>query len=220
MRSHLTHDFRAVPELGLTHRSTAYLAVIDRESYPTFLRRGADHLDLLSHVCDQVDALTATMWEVPNVPLRLKLVLARDQREFDALTSTGHRVFSGGFVRTGGELILTNQERLLDCARHRRHDLLRGRRADDQDQLLLVPPGVYALTVFSGLPHHGRDDGTSRANAEHYEVVLRHHPHPAPRIAPVRLRSFFANLTAPDLENVAGMKKMPDFSPSFPQPSS
>jgi hypothetical protein len=216
MPNRTAHDFRAAPELGLTHRSTAYLAVVDRESYPTFIRRGADHLDLLSHVCDQVDALTLAMWEVPNAPLRIKMVLARDGRESDSLMSTGHRVFSGGWVRTGGELILTNQERLLDCAQHRTHDLLRGRH--DEDRLLLVPPGVYALTVFSGLAHHGRADGTRRTDAEHYEVVLRHHPHPAPRVAPVRLRSFFANLTSPDLENVAGMKKMPDFSPVFRPP--
>jgi hypothetical protein len=216
MRSYLTHDLRNDRELVFAQQAATSLAIVDLESYPTFVAPQADYLDLLQHLCGQFDALTAAMWEVPDALLRISLTLAFDQRPAARLTDDGHRFISSGWVRTDGRLALVTQDRLLDCARHRKHDLLHGPRTapeTEQSHLLLVPPGVYGVTVFSGSPHHGRYDGERRAEAVHYAVVLRHSPHPAPRVAPVRLRNFFATARQ-DLDNVIGMRKMPDYSPS------
>jgi hypothetical protein len=188
MRSQLTHDFRAEREQVFELRSTSYVAIVDIDSYPAFAAEGFDYLDLMQHLCRETDALTAMMWETPDALLRLKLVLAPDHRVMEQMYGAGRRVLAAGSVRSFGRLCLTSQERLLDCAGHRDHDLLRTGRAADtvSPHLLLVPSGVYDVAVFSGRAPRGSGQGTN-AGALDYTVILRHYPHPAPRVAPVRL---------------------------------
>jgi hypothetical protein len=182
MPSRLTHDFRREKECLFVHESHACLAIVDLDSYPAFAAEDSDRLDLLRHLCVQTQALTATMWETPDALLRLRIVFAGDHRVVEDLRNSGHHVFADGWVRSGGRLCLAGHDRLFDSARHRDHDLLRSRRAADRraPHVLLVLPGVYAVTVFSGI--------ASGAEPE-YTIVLRHYPHPAPRLQPIRLGS-------------------------------
>jgi hypothetical protein len=186
MRAGLTHDFREEREAILEQESRVSLAIVDLESYPTYLSAQADHLDLLQHLCAQNEALTAAMWEVPAMPLRLRIVQTHDHRDSEEMSRTGHYVVATGRVRCYGRLCLASQEQLLDCARHRNHKLDRRCRAADArcPHLLLVPSGVYSGSVpvnHGGPPHNPA--------APDYVVVLRHYPHPGPRLQPVRLGS-------------------------------
>jgi hypothetical protein len=187
MRSNLTHDFREDRELVLEHRSHTYLALVDLESYPAFARKSLDYLDMLEHLCRQMEALTATMWEVPDGTLRLKFVLTSDQAVGDRLYQTGHRVVAGGSVRSYGKLCLASHDRLFASARQRNRPLLHHRRSADarSPRLLLVPSGIYGVTVFSGTSASSRWMGEK--DEIDYTIVLRHNPHPAPRLHPIRL---------------------------------
>ncbi len=189
MRSHLTHDLQAEREQIVSHRSGSGVAIVDLGSYPAFVAEGFDRFDLMQHLCRQTEALTAMMWEVPDMLLNLQLILSQDPHAVEDLAASGHRVVAGGAVRSFGQLCLASHESLLDCAGHRHRDLLRHRRRADElsPRLLLVPSGVYEVTVFSGpTPWRWTGEG-SRASNPDYIVVLRHFPHPAPRLQPVRL---------------------------------
>jgi hypothetical protein len=189
MRAGLTHDFRVESDAVVPNESRYYLAIVDLESYPTFLAKKADRLDLLQHLCAQTDALTAAMWEVPDMPLRLKLILARGPGPGEELIRTHHYVVATGRVRSFGKLCLASQERLLDCARHRDHALARRCRAADPrcPRLLLVPSGVYEVVVYSGSVPVRNGGALPAPDAPDYVVVLRHFPHPRPRLLPIRL---------------------------------
>jgi len=181
MRSPPTHDLMEAREYRLRYQARACLAMVDLDSYRSYAREGADRLDMLQHLCREVQALTAVMWETPDRLLNLRLLLADDSRVGHELTLSGHHVFADGWVRTDGRLCLVGHDRLLDVASHRNRPLLSGKRPGDtrSPHLLLVPPGVYSVTVFSSM--------SQDAAAFDYAVVLRHYPHPAPRLYPVRL---------------------------------
>jgi hypothetical protein len=186
MPHRLTYDFRREPEFTFEHSAQSCLALVDLESYPASPHangRNFDRLDLLQHLCVQMDALTATMWETPDANLRLRLLWAPDHHVVDQLHTSGHHVFAAGWVRTGGRIGLTSQDRLLDSARRGDPFLRTGYfRGAGRVRTLLVPPGTYDVIVFAG-----------KAGCEDldYTVVLRHYPPPPPRLQPVRLRSFF-----------------------------
>jgi hypothetical protein len=186
MPHRLTYDFRREREFTFAHPAQSCLALVDLESYPASPdapARNFDRLDLLQHLCTQMDALTATMWETPDANLRLRLLWAPDHHAVDQLNNSGHHVFAAGWVRTGGRIGLTSQDRLLDSARRGDPFLRPGYfRGTGRVRTLLVPPGTYDITVFAGKA--GREDLD-------YTVVLRHYPPPPPRLQPVRLHSFF-----------------------------
>jgi hypothetical protein len=186
MPHRLTYDFRKEPEFSFEHPAQSCLALVDLESYPASPDapgRNFDRLDLLQHLCAQMDALTATMWETPDANLRLRLLWAPDHHAVDQLHHSGHHVFAAGWVRTGGRIGLTSQDRLLDSARRGDPFLRSGYfPGTGRVRTLLVPPGTYDVTVFAGKA--GREDLD-------YTVVLRHYPPPPPRLQPVRLHSFF-----------------------------
>jgi hypothetical protein len=69
---------------------------------------------------------------------------------------------------------LAGDELLETCAREPEFDLLHSA-ASGRPRLLDVPPGTYTVQVFAAA-----DDITDL-------IVLRHHPFPPPRVAPVRL---------------------------------
>jgi hypothetical protein len=179
MRRYISHDLEMEGGLSLAHQANKYLAIVDLESYPSFAGEKADHLDLLSHLCGQTEALHAVMWETPADTLNLKLRLTSDSRLSSELTRT-HRLVFDGCVRTAnGQLCLTDDETLLATSHHRDRDLLHGKAATETrcPQVLNVRPGVFNVAVFCEL-NRGKDD---------YTILMRHYPFPPPRVAPVRL---------------------------------
>jgi hypothetical protein len=178
----LTYDLRQEQEFSFEHASRECVAIVDLDSYPAFAGESLDRLDLLRHLCLQMQKLTAAMWETPDALLRLRVLLARDHRAAEDLRRSGHHVFADGWVRSGGRLCLAGLDRLLDSGRHRNHQLLRSRRSTEarSPRVFLVPFGTYAVTVFAGAA--GREDPD-------YTIVLRHYPPPPPRLQPVRLSS-------------------------------
>jgi hypothetical protein len=183
MRSLLTHDFLLEREFHFEQAAHSFLAIVDLESYPGYVSENADRLDLLQHLSHEMGALTATMWEVPDSLLRLELIWTPDDWTSDRFLKGGRRPLASGSVRSSGRLCLSNDEQLLDRAHHHRGNLLRagGKR---HPHLLLVPSGIYNVAVYNGPPR------TSREAAIAYTIILRHNPHPPPRLHPIRLMGF------------------------------
>jgi hypothetical protein len=188
MRRYLSHELEMDGQQTFDHRAKSFLAIVDLESYPPLADRKADHLDVLTHVCQQAQALTAVMWETPGDTLRLKFVLTDRPRLSNEMTRT-HRLVFDGCVRTiNGQLCLTDDEQLLAAAHRGQRDPLRGRAVspERQPRMLIVPPGVINVGVFCE-----RSTGISIPELEHsrvdYVVLMRHYPFPPPRVAPVRI---------------------------------
>ena len=174
-----THDFYQQRERHLELNASTFVALVDLDSYPGFIAETADRLDLLQHICHEMEALTATMWEVPEGMIRLHVVWTADNTIDDRHLHGCRQALANGVVRTNGDLCLANDEHLLAQARHRAGDLLRigGK---NPPQALTVPPGIYSIAVF----------GDARVQAQdpiQYTVLLVHHAHPGPRLQPVRL---------------------------------
>ncbi len=189
MRRYLSHDLGEERDLRFAHQAKTYLAIVDLESYPGFVAEKPDHLDLLGHLCRQMDSLNAVMWETPSTTLNLRLLFTDGPRLSNELARTQRIVFDGCVRTLNGQLLLTDDEQLLDVARRRDHDLLRGRTFASEARrphLLSVPPGVINIGVFCGRPAPSDIPELVRSPI-HYTILLRHYPHPAPRVAPVRL---------------------------------
>jgi hypothetical protein len=186
MPHRLTYDFRREAECSFEHAAESLLAIVDLDSYPAFAGRKLDRLDLLQHLCLQMQSLTAMMWETPEATLRLRVLFAPDYHAVEDLSRTGHHIYADGWVRTTiGRLCLAGHARLFSSARKHRHGLLWARRSADahSPRTFLVPPGIYAVTVFGAAP--------GKESEPDYTVVLRHYPPPSPRLQPVRLHSMF-----------------------------
>ncbi len=180
MRSSPPHDFRLEREHHLTQRAGAFLAVVDLESYPPFIAAKADRLDLLQHLCRQTRTLTAMMWEVPEGSLHLHLLWTDNDQTAQSLQQGGHGRVADGWVRSSGRLCLTGDDRLLALSRRRQAPP--GARSK-KEALILTPPGIYAVAAFKGTASRA---GSEKVRAG-YTLVLRHYPHPGPRLLPVRL---------------------------------
>jgi len=179
-------------ETILTHCPREYLALVDVESYPSFVAREIDHLDMMAHLFAQMKALTAVAWGAPGQALRILFHLTEDDRVIDRMASAHCCTFASGWVRTTGQLCFTSHNRLFDCARHRTHDVLREESLPKaaRPHVLAVPPGVYSVQIFYHLafPYGGGIDGRPVAQPKvHFTVILRHYAFPAPRAAPIRL---------------------------------
>jgi len=188
MPRYLSHELEMGAQETLEHHAKSFLAIVDLESYPALTDRKADHLDVLSHMCRQAQALTAVMWETPADNLRLKFILTDRGRLSNELTRTHRLVFDGCVRTTSGQLCLTDDEQLLAGARRGDRDVLQGRWVVKarKPRVLNVPPGVINVGVFCE-----RSSGTDIPELEHartdYVVLMRHYPFPPPRVAPVRL---------------------------------
>jgi hypothetical protein len=179
-------------ETIVTHSPREYLALVDVESYPSFVAREVDHLDMMAHLFAQMKALTAVAWGAPGQPLNIRFLLTENDRVAERMASADCHTLASGWVRTNGQLCFTSHDRLFDCARHRTHDVLRDERLPKiaRPHVLAVPPGVYSVQVIYHLafPYGGGIDGQTAAEPKvHFTVILRHYPFPAPRAAPVRL---------------------------------
>ena len=95
------------------HHAKRYLAIVDLESYAAYVGAQADHLDVLGHLCGQVDALNAVMWETPEATLKLKFQLTDSSQLSTELLRTHRLVFDGCVRTTSGQLCLTDDEQLL-----------------------------------------------------------------------------------------------------------
>ncbi len=172
---------------------TTALSVVDVESYQTYVGEKTDKLDMMVHMQNQLDALTAFTWDVPHQPLNLRLVVTGDHTAMERITFSNRPPSASGTVRTHGSLCLLGHERLLDCARHSDHSLLKGGRMPrgGRPHVLNVPAGIYYVLVYYRFPYpDGNHPGyVSRLDEPYdYTIYLHHYPHPAPRVAPVRLR--------------------------------
>jgi len=188
MPRYLSHELEMGAQETLEHHAKSFLAIVDLESYPALTDRKADHLDVLSHMCRQAQALTAVMWETPADNLRLKFILTDRGRLSNELTRTHRLVFDGCVRTTSGQLCLTDDEQLLEAARRGDRDLLHGKPTPPSwcPQVFQVTPGVINVGVFCE-----RSTGAHIPELEHaridYTVLMRQYPFPPPRVAPVRL---------------------------------
>jgi len=193
MRSYFTHTLEPDREKILSHGPSECLAIVDLESYPSYISKDADHLDMMAHLQRQMSALTITAWGVPKKELNLRLVLAEDHLPMEHLIESHQNVSASGWVRTHGQLCLTNGDRLYDCAQEHSHDLLRGKRLPEfsRPHVLNVPPGIYSIHIFHHFPEgEGIEENIHPAPKAHSTIILRHYAFPAPRLTPMRLPAF------------------------------
>ena len=165
------HDFTQASEYSLNLAARSFVALVDLESYPAFISEKADRLDLLQHLCHQMEALSATMWEVPAGPVNLQLHWQPDDSR---RAPHGLPPLASGTLRTSGRLALLNDEILLAAARNPQSNLAR-RQGVHQ---LELPAGIYTVSIRNAPKHSA---------AITYAVTLNHHPYPPPRLHPVRL---------------------------------
>ena len=192
MREHPTH-LTVNREKVFTHGPSASLALVDVETYPAFVGKGADHLDMLAHMSTQMQALTAVTWTSPERALSLHFLVIEGGRPVSEVAPFHYTATASGWVRTSGSLCFTDQEHLQHCARDRSIDLLNGAGLSKafRPRVLEVPPGIYSVLILDQSPDSKGAVDPSRAQAKvHYSVLLRHYPFPAPRLVPVRLPGF------------------------------
>ncbi len=195
MRSYSTQTLEMDEEQVLIHSPREYLALVDLETYPAFVGKATDHLDMIAHLSAQLRALTAVAWGSPKGTLHLRLVMTEDDRVVEREARSSYCTTASGWVRTQGRLCLTSHDRLYDCARHQTHDVLREERLpkNARPQVLLVPPGVYWVLIYYHFPFPFGGGSAEQPHVEpknHYTVTLRRYPFPAHRVAPVRLPGF------------------------------
>jgi hypothetical protein len=192
VQSYSTHTLQVGGEAVLAHSAHEYLALVDVESYPSFVSKEVDHLDMMARLFGQMKALTAVAWGAPGQTLNIRFVLTQDDRTANHVTLSECRTTASGWVRTSGRLCFTSHDRLFDCAHHRTHPVLRKERLpkDSRPHVLVVPPGIYSVQVFYHFPFPyggGTQNDPSARPKIHYTVILRHYAFPAPRVAPTRL---------------------------------
>jgi hypothetical protein len=182
-------------EKTFTHGSCESLALVDVETYPAFVDKKADRLDMMAHFSDQMQALTALSWKAPESARRLRLLVTENDFLVERIGRAGAVQIASGNLRTYGQICLATHEHLFDCARHSAHSLLRGATGSKagRPQVLNVPPGVYSITLYADNAFHVSpiDAGEGAEPIIDYTVVLRHYAFPPPRVAPVRLSAGF-----------------------------
>ena len=192
MSAYFVHTLEMNRDEVVTYGPGHSLAIVDVESYEPFVGKNADDLDMMVHLENQRNALTAFAWDVPNRPLKIRLITTGDHRAMERVTFSNRPPSASGTVRTHGSLCLVGHDQLLNCARNHSHSLLKGGRLpqDEWPHLLNVPSGIFYVLVYYRFPY---PDGShpafaSQSAAKHdYTIFLHHYPHPAPRVAPVRL---------------------------------
>jgi hypothetical protein len=192
VRSYTTQTLQAGEDAVVSQSGHEYLAFLDPGSYSTFVGPDADRLDMMVHLQNEMDALTAFAWDVPTRPLDLRIVLTGDHKAMERITFSNRPPSASGTVRTYGDLCLVGRDRLLDCGRNPGHSLLKGDRLPKagRPQVFHVPPGILYILAYYRFPYpDGNHPGfMTQAEAKHdYTIFLHHYPHPAPRVAPVRL---------------------------------
>jgi hypothetical protein len=192
MSAYFTHTLEMNREEVLTQAPSSALSIVDMETYETFVNAKADRLDMMVHLGNQMNALTAFSWDVPDRPLNLRLIVTGDHSTMERITFANRPPSASGTVRTHGDLCLVSHNRLLDCARNPEHSLLKGDPLpkNGRPHVLRVPAGILYVLAYYRFPfcEGNRSGYHSGAEGEHdYTIFLHHYPHPPPRVAPVRL---------------------------------
>jgi hypothetical protein len=196
MSAYYTHTLEINREEFITYAPGKSLSLVDPDNYQTFVGKDADALDMMVHLQDQMNALTAVSWEVPERPLNVRIVVTGNHRAMERITFNNRPPVASGTVRSYGKLCLLGDERLMDCARHSKHSLLKGERLpkDGRPHMFNVPSGIFYALIYYRFPYPDGFHAGHVTGAEtryDYTVFLHHYPHPAPRIAPVRLSGGF-----------------------------
>lgn len=181
------------------YRAGAFLALFDLGTYTRYVGREADKLDISAHLQRQTQALTILAWDVRRSSSKHDFVLIPEHEPIERVMPSGRQPFASGWVRTFGRMALIGDELLETCARNAEFDLLHSV-ASGRPRLFDVPPGTYFVQVFSS----GTDDVSD-------VVVLRHHPFPPPRFAPIRLGGH--QFAAESEEDKATSHKAPEARP-------
>jgi hypothetical protein len=192
MRTYSTQTLQAGDNAVVSQSGHEYLAFVDPESYSTFIGPDADRLDMMAHLQNEMDALTSFAWDVPERPLHLRIILTDDHKAMERITFSNRPPSASGTVRTYGDICLVGRDRLMDCARNPNHSLLKGDRLrkEERPQVFHVPSGILYILAYYRFPYpDGNHPGFAvQEKAKHdYTIFLHHYPHPAPRVAPVRL---------------------------------
>jgi hypothetical protein len=188
-----------------THRAGSYLALFDLGTYTRFVSREADALDIRAHLQRQTQALTILAWDVSRASAKHDFVLIPEHEPIEQVMPSGRQPFASGWVRSFGRLALAGNELLETCARDAEFDLLHSA-ASGRPRLFDVPPGTYSVQIFNGT-----EDDVSDV------VILRHHPFPPPRIAPVRLGGHY--FLSDSEEDKATSHKAPEIPMNHPRES-
>jgi len=180
----------------LAHASNESLALVDVETYPVFVDKKADRLDLMAHLSNQMQALTAFSWKAPETARRFRFLLTENDFLVERIGRANPAQIASGNLRTYGQVALVTHEHLFDCARHRTHDLLRSspHAKTPAPQILEVPPGVYSVVLYYNAPFQKQVDShgaPAHGPVIDYTVIMRHYAFPPPRVAPVRLSAGF-----------------------------
>jgi hypothetical protein len=196
MSAYFAHALEMNREEVISFAPSETLALVDVETYQSFVGKRADALDMMVHLQNQMNALTAFAWDMAgrSLNLRLRLILTGNHNAMERITFANRPPSASGTVRTHGDLCLVGHDRLLDCARHPKHSLLKGDRVpkEGRPHLFHIPPGILYILAYYRFPYPDGNHPSfaSQAGARHdYTVFLHHYPHPAPRVAPVRLPS-------------------------------
>jgi len=181
---------------NLVHAANESLALVDVETYPVFVDKKADRLDLMAHLSNQMQALTAFSWKAPETARRFRLLLTENDFLVERIGRANPAQIASGNLRTYGQVALVTHAHLFDFARHRTHDLLRSspRAKMPPPQILEVPPGVYSIALYYHAPFHQQVDShgaPASGPAIDYTLIMRHYAFPPPRVAPVRLSAGF-----------------------------
>ncbi len=176
-------------EKAFAHEPGESLALVDVETYPVFIDKKADRLDMMAHFSNQMQALTILSWKAPARTRHFRLLLTENDHLVDRIARSSPAQIASGNLRTYGQICLATHEQLFDCARHRTHDLFHRapRSKIARPRLLDVSPGVYSITLY----YHAPSLASGEKSEVDYTVVLRHYPFPPPRVAPVRLHAGF-----------------------------
>jgi len=181
-------------EKVFSHHPGDCLAFVDLETYPAYVAKKVDRLDMMAHFSRQMQALTALSWKAPETAQRLRLLVTENDFLVERLGRTSPAQIASGNLRTYGQICLATHAHFFDCAKHRTHGLLRSVAKTPPPQVLNVPPGVYAITMYYDAPFHLHlpESDRVRGGAEiDYTIILRHYPFPPPRVAPTRLSAGF-----------------------------
>ena len=179
MSDHITHNMEAEREVVFSHSpDPAYLAVVDADSYQFFASPELDYDGMLSHLGEQMAMRACVAWGCPEAELTIRLVLTRDHKALQSVTQ-----YASGFqrwVRTAGRLCFSSHADLYHCATDAEWSVFGFSRTNSPGDFLsrelLVPAGIYSVTVFRHFGwFEGDQDAPLLSDGTHYTVIFRHY---------------------------------------------
>ena len=175
MHGHLNHHLEAEREIVFKYSpDAAYLAMVDLKSYPFFVSENLEYEAMFEHLGRQMTACTCVAWGCPEGDLVIRVVFTHEPGAFEAVTNYAAGIH--GWIRTQGRLCFCSHRELWRCAREGGWDVFDG---PDSPEIflpreLIVPAGIYSLTVFRHFPwFEGAQDAPYLNQGVHYTLILR-----------------------------------------------